>query len=230
MSLELHKLEGYRLAATDGLVGHVEDFYFDDSDWVIRYLVAGTAEHWYDGRKVLISPISLGRSDPRERTLGLSITREQIRSSPDIDTARPVARQHEMALFAHYNYLPYWGGIDVWGDGPYPEDLYPDVYHAPSPDETDSRDDPHLRSLTEVRGYHIHANDGDIGKVVDLVVDESSWAVEGLLIETGHWWHASKVLIPPRSITDVDWMRSAVSVSLTREALRDGAGEPARLP
>lgn len=220
MSHALKELEGYRLAAVDGLVGHVEDFYFDDRDWVIRYLVAGTGEHWYDGRQVLLSPISLGPADRRERTLALSITREQIRHGPDIDTARPVSRQHEAELFAHYNYIPYWDGPYLWGDGPFPDPLYPNIDPV-APRLADARDDdPNLRSAVEVRGYHVRASDGELGKVVDLSVDESSWAVRGLIVETGHWWHGNEVSVPPDAITGVDWARRTVSLSLTRERLR----------
>jgi uncharacterized protein YrrD len=55
-------LEGFAIRATDGTVGHVKDFYFDDKSWVVRYLVAETGS-WLSSRKVLISPIAVDHPD-----------------------------------------------------------------------------------------------------------------------------------------------------------------------
>ena len=78
-------LERFVIAATDGTVGHVEDFYFDDGAWVIRYLVVDTGT-WLSSRKVLISPIAIGHPDWAAKLLPVSITKEQVRNSPDVDT------------------------------------------------------------------------------------------------------------------------------------------------
>ena len=95
MLLSVNDLEGYAICATDGIVGHVKDLYFDDQAWVIRYLVvdAGT---WLSSRKVLISPIAIGHANWAEKILPVSITKAQVKSSPDIDTDKPVSRQHEI--------------------------------------------------------------------------------------------------------------------------------------
>ena len=60
MMRNVKDLRGYRIRATDGLIGTVDDFYFDDQDWGIRYLVVDTG-CWLSGRKVLISPAAIGR-------------------------------------------------------------------------------------------------------------------------------------------------------------------------
>ena len=85
---------GYAIRATDGIVGHVKDFYFDDKPWVIRYLVVDTGP-WLSSREVLISPISIGHPNWTEKILPVSITKEQVENSPAIDTDKPVSRQHE---------------------------------------------------------------------------------------------------------------------------------------
>ena len=66
MLRSMKDLEGYEIRATDGPIGHVEDFYFDDAAWVIRYLVVDTGT-WLSGRKVLISPIAMGTRTGRKR-------------------------------------------------------------------------------------------------------------------------------------------------------------------
>jgi uncharacterized protein YrrD len=85
MLRSMNDLEGYAIRATDGTIGHVKDFYFDDQAWVIRYLVVDTGT-WLSSRKVLISPIAIGRPDWAEQVLPVSITKEQVKNSPDVDT------------------------------------------------------------------------------------------------------------------------------------------------
>src|ERR1700687_3992661 len=110
MLRSMNDLEGYAMRATDGPVGHVKDFYFDDQAWVVRYIVVETGS-WLLSRKVLISPIAIGQPDRTEKVLPVSITREQVKNSPDIDTDKPISRQHEMQYFGYYGYYPYyWGG------------------------------------------------------------------------------------------------------------------------
>jgi hypothetical protein len=102
-------LEGYVIGATDGPIGHVKDLYFDDRAWVVRYLVVDTGP-WLSSRKVLISPIAIGRPNWAERLLLVSITKEQVKNSPDIDTKKPISRQHEVQYSGYYGYPYYWGG------------------------------------------------------------------------------------------------------------------------
>ncbi len=104
----LTHLINWNLDAKDGEIGKVEDFYFDDQTWAVRYLVVRTGG-WLSGRKVLISPtVVIGNS----WDLGLfpvSITKEQVRDSPDINTDKPVSRQHEAELAVYYSWQSTWG-------------------------------------------------------------------------------------------------------------------------
>ena len=90
-------LRGYAIRATDGVIGEVDDLYFDDEDWAIRYLVVDTG-NWLSGRKVLISPLAIGHPDWLGQLLPVSLTKAQVEGSPDIDTRKPVSRQQEAAL------------------------------------------------------------------------------------------------------------------------------------
>src|ERR1700734_4120928 len=112
-------LEGCSIGATDGTIGEVKDLYFDDDAWVIRYLVVAT-ESWLLGRKVLISPFALSETQWEQKLLRATLTQEQVKNSPDIDTDMPVSRQHEMEYLKYYSYPSYWGGAALWGIGPNP--------------------------------------------------------------------------------------------------------------
>jgi hypothetical protein len=228
-------LEGYVIGATDGPIGHVKDLYFDDRAWVVRYFVVETGG-WLSSRKVLISPIAIGRPDWTERQLLVSITKEQVKNSPDIDTDKPVSRQHEVQYSGYYGYPYYWGGAGYWGGGMYPNLMTPGYGGFGSPQATRSEeenaiaqaesgrtrdDDPHLRSCRAVIKYHVHASDGDIGHVEGLLVDDETWAIRYLIINTSNWWLGHQVLVAPQWIQDVSWSDSKVSVEMTRQAIKD---------
>lgn len=234
MLRSLQDLENYEIGATDGAIGHVKDFYFDDHAWVIRYLVVETG-NWFSSRKVLISPISIHHPDWAKKLLPVSITKEQVKNSPDIDTQRPVSRQHETQYLGYYGYPNYWGGTGLWGSGMYPYAMAPG-YVAPierrDQSETVKREvatmeralyqdeDTNLRSCEAVVGYHIHATDGDIGHVSGLLVDEETWAIRYVVIDTSNWWVGHQVLIAPQWITGVSWSDQSVTVDLTRESVK----------
>jgi len=93
-------LRGYAIRATDGVIVEVDDFYFDDEDWGIRYVVVTGS--WLSGRKVLILPIALGSPDWMIQELPLSLTKRQMEYAPDIDTKKPVSRQQEAEYLGYY--------------------------------------------------------------------------------------------------------------------------------
>jgi hypothetical protein len=214
--------------ATDGGIGHVKDFYFDDEAWVIRYLVVETGA-WLSSRRVLISPIAINAPNWSEKSFPAAITQEQVKNSPTIDTDKPVSRQHEIA------YSGFYRGGGLWGNGVYPgmmrwsmvsggtsESSAAGPRKSSTEPETDSQQpgDPHLRSGNAILKYHIHATDGDIGHVQGLLIDEKSWAIRYLIVNTSNWWLGHQVLIAPQWIEGVRWNDRKVSVSLTRDAVR----------
>jgi len=239
MLRSLNDLEGYDIRATDGLVGHVKDFFFDDETWVVRYLVV-EAGSWLSSRMVLISPIAIGQPNWTDKVLPVSITREQVKNSPDIDTGKLVSRQNKMEYFGYYGYYPYyWGGAGLWGGGAYPgamlagggyaglesgaEYLTAQTEQARVARDADrhENDDPHLRSSKAVMKYHIEASDGGIGHVQGLLLDDDTWAIRYLIVDTSNWWLGHQVLVAPKWIQNVSWLEREVSVNLTREAVKN---------
>ena len=220
MLRSLKALLGYTVVATDGDIGTVHDFYFHDDSWIIRYLVVDTG-HWLPGRKVLVPPSALGQPNWSESTSPVALTREQVEKSPDIDTDKPISRRHELDLHNHFGWPAYW--IDP-GFGPTPVMVpmapIPDSA-TPSDTATEEKGDPHLRSLKEVRGYHIHASDGEIGHVEDFVVDDEFWVMRGMVMDTRKWLPGKQVLIAPQWLGEIRHWERRVEVSLTREQVRN---------
>ncbi|MFM9916160.1 MAG: PRC-barrel domain-containing protein [Rhizobacter sp.] len=235
MLRSMKDLENYAISATDGEIGTVKDFYFDDDAWAIRYFVV-EAGSWLSSRKVLISPIAVNHPHWLEQMLPVSLTREQVRNSPDIDTDKPVSRQNEEAVLGYYGLPYYWGGGGLWADGLYPYEMAPGhtgqridrlererELEAYLRDERarHRNDDPHLRSCNALVGYHIHANDGDIGHVAGFLFDDETWAIRYLVVDTSNWWVGHKVLIAPPWIQGVHWSERSVSVDLSRESIKN---------
>jgi hypothetical protein len=252
----IEELESFEIQANDGLIGHARDFFFDDESWVVRYLVVDTGR-WLSGRKVLISPISIGRVDAKKKRLLVLLDRDDIKDSPDIDSEMPVSRQHEIRYLNYYGYPHYWIGDGLWGAGSFPSLMVSDIdvranqvardepeltrsgrgsgrevssgnVHRDQPSvapctasESTKREDAHLRSCKSVLHYEIKATDGLIGHVDGFLVDDDTWAIRYLIVQTGHWWSGHKVLIVPDWITGVDWFETTVRVDLSRAAVKE---------
>jgi hypothetical protein len=95
------EVEGYHVAATDGEIGHVEDFFIDDQDWAIRLLGIDT-RNWLPGRKVVISPGWLRGIDWPARRIEVDLTRRQIEDSPEYDPTLVPEQSYLEQLAAHY--------------------------------------------------------------------------------------------------------------------------------
>jgi hypothetical protein len=223
-------LHGFAIRATDGDLGTVNELYFDDETWAIRYLTVATGG-WLAEREVLISPISVIHADWKNKRVDVALTKNQVEHSPEIDTHQPVSRQHEADFNRYYGYPYYWGGPYLWGAAPYPADLVtPPMLPMPIvptevPVETTDpiqTADSHLRSTAAVTGYGIEAADGEIGHVNGFVVDDDVWAIRYIEVATRNWWPGKKVLVSPAWIERVSWEDSKVYTGLTREAIQNG--------
>jgi hypothetical protein len=216
-------LQGFSIRATDGEIGTVKHFYFDDDTWVIRYLTVDTGD-WLGDRLVLISPISIiGQPDSQSKRLDVSLTKRQVENSPYVDTLQPMSRQHEITYLGYYGYPYYWGGSDLWGPVPYPAALA--VQAAPlmeAPRVAENRTGSYLRSTQEVTGYCIEAPDGEIGHLDGFVIDDKTWAIRYIEVATRNWWPGKKVLVSPAWIERLSWADSKVYVEFSRETIKNG--------
>jgi hypothetical protein len=219
MLINSKELKGLSVRAEDGELGTIQEFYFDDNTWVVRYLIVGTGG-WLGGRSVLISPISVLNSDWQARQINVALTKKQVESSPNIDMHKPISRQNESAYLGYYGYPTYWGGPLMWGPASYPTQLLMADPAEVAADAVSVSSDSHLRSSDVVTGYHIAAADGGIGHVDAFLVDDESWAIRYVEVATRDWWPGKKVLISPAWIERVSWLESDVRVGLTREAIR----------
>ena len=221
MLRSLKDLEHYAVTATDGDVGGVVNFLLDDERWVVRYLVVERAGPSGPPR-VLISPIFFRQVDWATHTFGLALTRDKVNNSPNIDADKPVSRQHEREYLSYYGYPYYWGYLEPWGPVAYPALLAAGKRNEEPVDRPDEKasGDVHLRSASEVRGYHIQGSDEAIGHIDDFIVDDESWEVRYLVVDTRNWWFGKKVLVAPQWASRVSWDERKVYIDLSRDAIK----------
>jgi len=215
-------LYGNKLGASDGDIGHVKDFFFDDQNWAIRYVVADTGS-WLPERQVLISPHAFVNLHQSAKVLAVNLTRKQIENSPPIESHKPVSRQYEEEYHRYYGWPYYWQGGGLWGMGgfpilelpPKPLPTVPATVNGPQP----KRADAHLRSTQAVNGYHLQASDGTIGHICDFMMDTRSWAISELVIKIGHRFSGKEVQIPASAVDRISWDESKVFVHLPKEVV-----------
>ena len=217
----------FKLHARDGYIGKAREFYFDDRHWTVRYLVADTGDWWTDSKQVLISPYALSPADEAEKVLPVSLTKRQIMDCPPLASDQPVSRHYEDQYYRHYGW-PYYGyGSNSWG-----------VYSYPVRDQEAwkadiSREeawDPNLRSTHDVTGHHIQALDGEIGHVADFIIDDETWAIRYLVVDTSNWWAGRHVLVSPQWIDRVSWGEKKVFINLSCEKIKQSKAYLAGFP
>jgi hypothetical protein len=226
MLRSLKKLFGDKLGASDGELGHVKDFYFDDLSWAVRYLVVDTGK-WLPGRQVLLAPHAFGNFHEAGKVLAIKLTRKQIENAPPIDTHKPVSRQCEEEYYRYFGWPYYWQGDGLWGMSGFPvlqssAKLFPDERDAtmtPPPERADA----HLRSTEAVNGYHLQATDGIVGHVADFLMDARSWAIGQIVVKTGHRFSGREVQVSVNHVDRISYEKSTVFVDMTMAAVEESA-------
>jgi hypothetical protein len=224
---------GYAIVASDGRMGTVSDCLYDDRSWKIRWLVVDTGS-WLTGRKVLVHPSAVAKPDYEHHELAVALTRAQVEESPDIRSDQPVSREAELNLKDYYGWDPLWGGGDYFGGGfgigagGIGKPLSTPPFFAAASHDTDEVEasladneaDPHLRSTTEIIGYHVHATDGSIGHMENLLIDDTSWSIRYFILDTKNWWIGRHVLISPYAVTKTSWEDHDIHLNVTREKVK----------
>lgn len=200
-------LIGYRLAASDGILGSVHDLYFDDDTGQIRHVVVDLGRH-IPGRKVLLEPLVLGAPDWVHRIIPIPMSREEIRRSPRRDADKPVFRQIEEHVQNFYEWAPHW---TPFSGEPEPQ---------PEPVLTG---DTHLRSVRHLTGYAVETADGVVGRVGDFVLDDATWTIRLVVLDprAAHVVVEHLTAFPLGYIASFDWNRRRMRTRFENWMLAD---------
>lgn len=212
----MKQLFGYAIEARDGPLGKVEDFYFDDYVWRVRYLVAKTGG-WLIWKDVLISPAALDTPRPDDRCFPVKLTQDQVRNSPEVDTDLPVSRQMEESMGLHFGWPAYWL-IEA-----FPTAAAPELAAAPVAVGGVPSGDPHLRSVREITGYDVWAADGDsaFGSVTDFILEDEDWTVRYVVVRSAGEKRAEELVLNPWWAREIDWTQQAMHFDLSTAQLRE---------
>ena len=210
MFQSIDDLRGFAIHATDGDIGRVRDLYFDDHRWTVRYIVVDV-RHWLPGRRILLSPGSVRDVDWAHREIIVTQSRGQVGTSPGVDTDQPLGRER-IALLRECYTLPY-----SWAVGGFFSVSAPGAPRARGARRRPG--DPHLRSTRALGGYGVRGVDGDVGHVDGFLVDDGSWALPYVVVNTLHWWRPGRVHVPTEWIAWMSWIELAVHLDLPVERI-----------
>jgi hypothetical protein len=192
-------INGTAVEASDGKVGKLCDLLFDEQSWNVRQLVldGGT---WLNRRRVTLPPQIVQRKDWADhRLLVTGFTRQQVIDSPGTQTHIPVSNA-ALEDVTVMEWEIYW--VDALNH----------PWQVPG--------DPRLSSAHEVAGYHIQASDGPIGHVADFVVDDESWTIRFLAVDTRNWWPGKHVLVAPARVEVFDRPNRTLELSIPRDTIQ----------
>jgi hypothetical protein len=217
MLRSMKALRGYRVRATDSMAGTVRDFLFDDDAWTVRHMVVDTGQGWFSSAQVLVGARFLGAPEWEVGVVPVLLTKAQLTGERPPQAAKPSAREKEFephsvraqgsqeAAGSQGTVRPEGGARE---DDPVPESR---------PEE--SLNELSLRSGREVVGYRLDAVDGYAGRIRDFIVDDESWIIRYMVVDTGRWLPGRKVLVIPLWIESMTWAGRTAQVGLHRTVI-----------
>jgi len=216
MLRNMEELRNFTLGATDGEIGKVKDFYFDDQTWKLRYLVVETG-NWLFGRKVLISPAALHALNWDNRVFPTNLSKEQIKNSPNINTDKPVSKQDESSLHSFYSW-PHdlGGGMGYMTTGMVGGVVAPGVpFEESINNEMEHHYDKHLRSFKQVKEYSVMTDEGEIGEVDDFLMEDNNWVITSMVVLAGNWYQGERIMIPVGEVKNIEDENNSVYIKQT---------------
>ncbi len=220
------QLKGATVAGLDGDIGVVDEVFIDDESWRVRYLAVKTGQ-WPTGRTVLVVPEAIRRDTSSDARLELGLRRNELLDGPLFNLDRPLSRRQELAYAAYYGLRPYWASL---ADGGFDDASMEDVTGAraatraegahatplTTPSWSEGR---HVHGSSAVLGYELAASDGHVGKVEDLLIDEESWAVKQLIVDTTRWLPGGEITVPAALAQGIDSQKGLVHVNADKAML-----------
>ena len=218
MLRSLKEIEGYKIRAQDDDFGEIKDFLFDDQEWKIRYLVISTRK-FLPGRKVVIPPSEAGQPDWENHEVPIDKSKDQIKDGPSLEEHEPVSRSHEEKVHKYFEWEPYWFGANPPRGTLKPGQERIGEERDPSTNLIEEAESEHLRSVDEVLSYTVNASDGEVGDLIDFIMDDELWVIRYLVVDTSAILSGRKVLLATSWIDRVRYVESKVIAEPSREVI-----------
>lgn len=215
----IDRLQTFSIVAIDGELGSVKDVYFDDQAWVIRYLVMDTGMP-FTGRRALISPVSVLGIETNDRSVHLSLTKDQLNRLAVVDATVPVFQWQTPRFDNNYGVL--WNGTISSPAGSASSPAW--SLDARECGQTGRQHVPHLRSAVELIGYDFLASDEAVGHIDDLLFDAEDWKIHFMVVDTRNCQLRKRALVPRACISRVSWGGQVVVADVTGSDVTSGFG------
>ena len=216
MMMRVKEILGLMVRSTDGEVGKVEDLLFDSEDWAVRYVVVDTW-NWLPNRTLIIPPALLKGPKSKTRRFDVPLAKREISSGAIRKTGEMPSRQTEASVFEHFNLSPYWAVRVPGGASMLADQLAEDRQAGGEPPTA-------LRSFTGTAGFEVLASNGPIGRLSDLIVDEETWRIVEVLVDTTDWLGEGLAVLRARWFGGVDGANRMVKLERTREQVENDRG------
>lgn len=228
MLRKLKNLKGFTIQGKDDDLGKVEDFYFDQERFVIRYVVIDTG-NWLQEELTLISPEAFEEINYETEEIFVNLNSEELKEGPSIEKNKPVSKETEEKLVNHFEWPVYWtggaypaSGTAVQGASVRRDKIFNYEESPAKQKQTGKKDtESNLRSFNEVRKYHIQAEDDEFGHLEDLFIDEENWVIRYLLVDTRNILPGKDVLIAPEWLQSISWNEEKIYVNKTKEEIKN---------
>ena len=212
MLYEAKSFKNYALCGIDGTIGKVKELLFDDQKWNVRYLVVDTG-NWLKGRKVLIAPNFLVDVSKENQCITVNLTKKQIEDSPPLSSDQPVDRQYDKAYWSFFN-LPESVLTKLPEDQAFMRKL--DKKDLDDRHAEERSWDHQLRSTSASTGNNIEALDGEVGCIDDFIIDDQTWSIRYMVVNSADWWAGHKLLVAPPWISKLNWGDAKIFININR--------------
>jgi hypothetical protein len=222
MKRSLKEFTGYTINTKGGGKGNVKDFLFDEDRWMVRYLGADLGLI-FSGKTVLIPKRFVKKPNWLNQSFTVDVDKIDAENFPELSEKLPISRKYEQEINKHFKTTDYWtDAYNYIAPVGAPGITYPPrPIRVPSIRVNEKKLNTNLRSFEEIKGYHIHALDGKIGHIVDIIVDDTDWQIVYLVIDTSNWlpW-SKKVLIGAHMLDEISYEQNEIKINLRINAIK----------
>ncbi|MDR4493503.1 MAG: PRC-barrel domain-containing protein [Nitrospirales bacterium] len=198
MLRDLNKIRNCVVEGLDGTIGTVADLYFNDQTWKVHYVAADTG-NWLQGRHVLISRESLLGPKWETASFPALVKKSQVEQAPKFEIEKPLSWQKEREICQYYQWSTYF---------PVDEEeltVFPGL----------------LTSANGLKDFSLMAVDGEIGKIINFLVEDTDWIVRYIVVDTSKWLAGKQVLISPMWNKSIEWPERKIVVDLSQEQIKN---------
>lgn len=220
MKHSLNEISTYAIKTIDEAEGNVKDILFDEVEWIVRYVETDFGIE-LSGTRKLIPRVFFKNPNWDEQHFPVKLTKFDLKDCPDIALHLPISRIYEQKVYEHFKEDEYWLQSYITPFG-IPAITHPIPSMGVSERMIDERKlKTHLRSFQEIKGYEVHALDGNIGQINNIIIDDKDWSIRYAVIDTSSWLPWSKnVLIGVNWMDEISYTSKQIKINLDVETIK----------